>query len=93
MHAPHKRAKHLKTPTHLVGTGDDLGELIRLLFLAFDHGLEDGGVIRAEVDEAMGDAGLQNSQYSANYYGKEGFVRKDVPPIMPQRRRTKLCRP
>lgn len=31
--------------TYLVGTGYDFGELIRLLFLALDHGLQYGGMI------------------------------------------------
>ena len=32
--------------TYLVGTGDDFGEFIGLLFLALDHSLQDGGMIR-----------------------------------------------
>lgn len=42
----------------LVWTGDDLWKLAFLLILAFDYGLDDAGVVGAEVHEAVGDARL-----------------------------------
>ena len=44
--------------THLVRTGDDFRKLALLLLLALDHGFQDAGMVRAKVDEAVGDAGL-----------------------------------
>lgn len=43
---------------YLIGASDNLGKLGALLVLALDNGFDDAGVIGAEVDEAMGDAGL-----------------------------------
>lgn len=40
----------------LVGTRDDLGKLALLLVLALDNGLNDGGVVRPEVDEDVTNA-------------------------------------
>jgi hypothetical protein len=37
-------------------------------------------VIRAEIDEAMGDAGLQTSQYSAKYYESRSLSEKKYLP-------------
>lgn len=39
--------------TYLIGTSNHLGKLVLLLALALDHGLDDAGVVRAEVDEAV----------------------------------------
>lgn len=46
--------------THLVGACDDAGKLALLLALALDHGLYDARMVRAQIDEAMGDASLPN---------------------------------
>lgn len=43
---------------YLVGTGDDGGKLVFLLVLALDHGLENGWVVRSQVDEDIGHASL-----------------------------------
>ena len=48
----------IRNAPYLVGAGDDLRELIGFLLLTLDHGFQDGGVIGAQVDEDMGDAGL-----------------------------------
>ena len=42
-----------RNETYLVGTGDDTGEGTLLLPLAQDHGLDDAGVVGAQVDETM----------------------------------------
>ena len=44
--------------TCLIGTCDDPGELSFLLVLALDDSLDDGGMVRPEVDEDMADAVL-----------------------------------
>ena len=38
---------------HLVRTGDDDGKVALLLILSLDNGLDDAGVVRAQVHEAM----------------------------------------
>lgn len=44
--------------SYLVGTCYDSRELALLFACALDHRLDDAWVVRTEVDEAMGDAGL-----------------------------------
>lgn len=50
---------------YLVRTGDNLRKFIWLLLLALHHGLEDGWVIGAKVNEAMGDTSLNGCVISA----------------------------
>ena len=47
-----------KALSYLIGTGHDSGELIPLLLLALDHGLEDGRMVRSKIDKDMGHSGL-----------------------------------
>lgn len=46
---------------YLVRTCHNLGELALLLVLALDNGLDDGGMVGAQVDEDVPDAGLPES--------------------------------
>ena len=48
----------VKQVLYLIGTGDDAGELIPLLLLALDHGLQDGRMVRSKIDKDMGHSGL-----------------------------------
>ena len=43
---------------YLVGAGDDGGERALLLPRPFDHGLNDAGVVRSQIDKTVGDAGV-----------------------------------
>jgi hypothetical protein len=43
----------LSRATYLVWTSDDAGKPPLSLSLTFDHGLEDTGMIRAQVEEAV----------------------------------------
>lgn len=43
---------------YLVRTGDDARELAFLLILTFDDSLDDGRVVGAQIDEAVGDSSL-----------------------------------
>lgn len=45
---------------YLIWACDYLWELTFLLILAFDDGFDNGGVIRAQIDEAVRNAGLPN---------------------------------
>lgn len=47
--------------SYLIWTRDDARELTFLLILAFDNGFHDGRMVRAQVDEAVSDAGLARS--------------------------------
>lgn len=44
--------------THLIGTRNDAWELAFLFILALYNGFDDAGVVRSQVYEAVGDAGL-----------------------------------
>jgi hypothetical protein len=44
--------------THLIGAGDDPGELALLLALTLHHGFDDTGMVGAQIDEAMGYPGI-----------------------------------
>lgn len=46
--------------TDLIGAGNDAWELVLLLPLAFQHGLENRRVVGSQIDEDMGDAALIN---------------------------------
>jgi hypothetical protein len=46
---------------HLIGTGNDSWKLPSLLLLAFYHRLQDRRMVRAKIDEAMGDPCLELS--------------------------------
>lgn len=43
---------------HFIGTGDDAWEGVRRFTLAFDHGLQDAGVVGAQVHEAVRHTGF-----------------------------------
>lgn len=43
---------------YLIGASNDFHPLILSFFLAFDHGLEDRGVITPEIGEDIADSGL-----------------------------------
>lgn len=43
---------------YLIGTCYDRGKLVSLLLLALDHGLQDGRVVRTQVDEDIGNTSL-----------------------------------
>lgn len=47
------------SPSYLIGTRDDLGELTLLLVLPLDHRFQNTGMVRPQIDEAMRDAGLE----------------------------------
>lgn len=48
-----------KTESHyFIGTRDDSGEVSLSLPLTLDHGFDDTGMVRAQVHEAVGDAGV-----------------------------------
>lgn len=47
-----------RTNAHLMGTGDDPGESASGLALFLGNRIEDTGVIRAKIDEAVCDSGL-----------------------------------
>lgn len=46
--------------TCLGGTGDDAWEFARGIALTLDYSLHDAGVVRAQVDEAVGDTGVRD---------------------------------
>lgn len=46
--------------TYLIGTCDDARKLALGFSLAFDHSFDDAGMVRPQIDEAMGDASLPN---------------------------------
>jgi hypothetical protein len=52
---------------YLVRTGDNLRKFIWFLLLALHHGLQDGWVIGAKVNEAMGDASLNGCVVSTSW--------------------------
>lgn len=45
--------------THLIRTRNNTWKLVFLLILPFDNGFDDAGMIRAQVDEAIGYASLK----------------------------------
>lgn len=38
---------------HLIGAGEDLGEVVRLFFQTLRHSLHDTGMVGAQIDEAI----------------------------------------
>jgi hypothetical protein len=44
--------------SHLVGAGNEAGELVLSFSLSFNHCLHDAWMIGAKVDKAMSDSGL-----------------------------------
>lgn len=44
--------------TYFVGTGDYAGEFVSVFALTFDHGLDEAGVVGAQIDKAVSNAGI-----------------------------------
>lgn len=69
----------MQSSTHLVGARDDARELVRLA-LPLYHCLDNTGMVRSQVDEAMGDAGLPDSLEEGERRGIHlGGVRRQSP--------------
>lgn len=54
---------------YLIGTGDDSGELVLVLVLAFGYCFHDRGVVGAQVHEDVGDAGLRRRSVTSRLQG------------------------
>lgn len=57
---PSARASHGPSVEYLIWARNDLGKLALLLILTLDDGLNDAGMVGAQVDEAMCDARFPN---------------------------------
>ena len=55
----------VKRRAHLIWTGDNFRKLSFLLVLPLDYGFDDGGVVGAEIDEDVSNAGLEHLAVAA----------------------------
>ena len=75
---------------HFVRAGDDAWEGIFPLLLPFHDRFDDAGVVGAEVDEAVRDAGLEYGCVRQMSWCARGGEEGSAPPIAPRRRRRML---